>query len=365
MITETLLQLLNQIPVVQRKDIVRADHHNKVKGFLKKWLELNKFDQDAPEVYGALNQIPERSRGDMVYPEDWNNILGILVQIKQLISQYSEEFRINVDQTATYYYTLLTQRLQQLKEVSVGDVIESDQYNLRRGCLECLAYLVRLLKGILLFDWEAWDYAKIYVTDKTIVILGDFTMTKPSASEIQQLLNDYKMVIVKEIDTGPYYRRAYPNLYGILYNTLRPSSPGSFNVYIVPDYLKSKLGTAELVVCYDYIIRTEDRVPGYYAWAYPRIPMWPLPVYAWRPIGRGVIIELPYDAYWRTQSTLDAFMDWLAYAYLLTTWADRIIYMGGYTTEYPGFHGGVSNITTFWYGIAENRGLKVYDMRGT
>lgn len=331
-----------------------------VKDFLKRWMDVNYFYLDEQEVYNNLSLIPNRQTQDPILPEDWNTVLNYLQQIKNLINKYAADFQIYTNPQIKAYYDSFVANLSKLINVDFDVIIQSQQYNIRRECLNALSYLYRKPPiGIYLFNENAWSEAKQFVTDSTMVICSDYTSTIPPKADIEYYLNNYKVVFVKEIDTGPYHRRKYYQWYNIIYNITDPRGETYTYTIIQNDLMRSKIGSDILYLSFDYGTRIIDKITNAIHWG--MIESDYSFSYVFR--GEGGVFEVPFDGYWRSVSILTNMVRSMSEIVLDEDWPLRIIYIGHYVTDNPPFHGGIANIATMWQTIANNRNIPLHDKR--
>jgi len=198
--------------------------------------------------------------------------------------------------------------------------------------------------------------AREYIKDYSIIIVF---LPSVSYSSVRQYLDNYKIVIVQEMDTQPFYRRSMYHLYNILYSVTNPSDCGrDFNT-IVDSYFAQKLNMTSFPALFDYFVPSTQKVSDITNWAEMESGCG----WSYKTVGKGAVIEVPYDGYWRSASILEKMMKAISERFLGVTLPRRIIYLGLYTTNAPEWHGGVDNISYMWSIVASRNKMELIDLR--
>ncbi|MEM2607402.1 MAG: hypothetical protein QXH97_00190 [Candidatus Bathyarchaeia archaeon] len=350
-----LVEILEKIPVVKARDTIYAAHHNLVKEFLVKWMEINRFDDAETAIYKRISNMVERVDGEPILPDDWNSILGVLHDVDGLITKYYEEL---IPLAAPYRATYIDdfrKALSKLLNVRSGELIRAEQYNIRRDSLEALSYLYRIPVGsIFLFEGNDWPVAKDWIINGSIVIFSAHGYPPLTPEELLSYMQNYAIVVVKEMDTGPFHGEPIPYLENILYTVTIPTQCYADLNTIVEQFFRENLGFDKAFADHDYMVPDAQKVDSAVKWAkYNDTCGWS---YVW--VGNSAVIELPYDGYTYTIDYFERYMMTISGFFFNQPWPTRILYLGHYASEMR------DPLDSYIYEMERRRPIKVVDARG-
>jgi hypothetical protein len=237
-----------------------------------------------------------------------------------------------------------------LRTVTSGDTVLASDINALIDCLN----LVPTPYVIYLFKVNDWNTAKNYVIDNSLIFISVDISTLTS-DEVQQLVNNNKVVFMATIDTQPYYPRSTPALYPVFYTKLKPTACGLDVKNVTNPDFQQFFGNI-IPSDFDYSISLSQKVSGTKNYTGNSCGM------GYKKYTSGAIMEIPYDGFWRSSTWLSKFVFAASNILLGISKPTRILYLSGYSSGDQWFHY-CYPIDTCWQQFASQYGYKIVDLR--
>jgi len=214
------------------------------------------------------------------------------------------------------------------------------------------------IKPIYLFTTNDWNTARNYVTENSMIFVN-YDINTLSNTELANLLNNHRVIVVNMIDGQPFNQTNAPAFYQIFYNTLNPQGYNCDTFEIIESAFE-EYRTANFQGIDDNIISPTYKVAGVTDYAVCQSAK--SLTYSYKIFDKGVIIEAPYNGVWINSYWLETYVYTYAYRFFGTPYPDTILYLAGYTSSSPRYHG-CYPADTCWYQFASRNWYKIYDLR--
>lgn len=207
---------------------------------------------------------------------------------------------------------------------------------------------------IYLFNENDWNTAKNYVIDGSLIFVWVDISTLTS-DEVQNLVNNRKVVLLSIIDTQPIHNAKLQAFYPIFYTYLVPSLYGEGGTGVIDPEFQKYFGSS-IPTLIDYAYHYEVKVQGTTCWTEGGA------CYGYKRYDAGAIIEIPYDGFWESADWLAKYVDAVSNILLGTSKPARILYLAGYITSISDWHA-CYPLDNCWNTLAQQRGWRVTDLR--
>jgi len=214
------------------------------------------------------------------------------------------------------------------------------------------------IKPIYLFTTNDWNTARNYVTENSMIFVN-YDIDTLSNTELANLVNNRRVIVVNMIDWQPFYQKNAPAFYQIFYNTLNPQGYNCAT-YDILEPAFEEYRNANFYGIDDNIISSDYKVTGVVNYA-ECISARSLK-YGYKIFNKGVIIEAPYDGVWINSYWTETYVYTYAYRFFGTPYPDAILYLAGYTSSNPSEHG-CYPADTCWFQFASRNWYQIYDLR--
>lgn len=343
--------------VVDLVDVFLPEDHNDHVDNWKEQVQLLKERISAyPEIEPLVSQLEDIvskmryvSEGDYYYADDHN----LFVQAWRTKLEIDKEMLPGDSDVAQ-----LESVVSQMREVKPGDFYYAMHHNLFADAWDIQERInAKLPRGAaIVLDKGDWSGMLQYAIDGAVVLVG-VSIGTATPSDVLSLLNDREIKLHVLIDTQPYHKQYCGAFKDILYAVDHFTGAGSGSTTIYWDHDRSYFGTTDIETLYDYFPKNEDRAPDCTNWTEPNPDY-----YAYKYVGKGVVVELPYDGSWKSVDWLDKYIWWKPCKYPETWKATRVIVISGTETDTPAWHEYPTLDETLkaW---AEQRGWRFLDLR--
>jgi len=285
------------------------------------------------DIAKALESLPAPLSGRPVRPSLYN---GMVSACKELLTTFNKSAPPG------------------LRTVVSGDWVLSSDVN---ALIDCLS-TVPPAGTVYLFNTSDWDAARSYVADNTIIIT---TWSPPTltSSEVLDVLDKYRAVFVIEVDTEPYHRIANQAYYQVLYTVSAPTWCMCDWGEVLEESFQRFLGR-EAEGLFDYMVDSSLKVPEAVLWA--RYPGTATCGWSYVRHGKGAVVEVPCDGFWRNVGVLASYIDALRYTFLDLSSPLRVLHLGHYVSDRPEWHK-CYPADACWRQLASQYGYKLVDLR--
>ena len=316
-------------------DVISSETFNTM---LSKFADLLRWTNAAPDILAALTSLPRAQPGRPVRP----SLVNTMVDACSALCNF---FRI--------------EKPPGLHKVAAGMYVHDSDVNQLVDCIDACMQAFYGKADIFLFPAGDWGAARSYVADNSIII----TTWSPSAltsSEVLDVLSKYSVVFVIEVDTEPYHGMATQAYYQVLYTVPAPTWCMTDLGEVLEDSFRRFLGSRATGV-FDYMVDSSLKVSDAVLWA--RYPYKVTCGWSYVKRGRGAVIEVPNDGFWRSADAIASYIDALRYTFLDPLSHLRILYLGHYVSDMPKEHA-CYPADVCWQQLAEQRGWQLHDLRG-
>ena len=309
-----------------------------------------------PEIESIFNQLESLvssmryvKYGDYYYADDHNLFVRSwkkLIEIDRVVVSYPPEF------------SKLEKIVGQMSEIKPGDFYLAMHHNLFAEAWELQDKLnAEAPKGdVIILPRHDWDGMLDYAVDNAVVFV-EVDIGTAAPTDVLDLLNSKKVKLIITVDTEPYHNSAVPAFKDIMFKVDKltsTSAPNYFTIYQSHDAKHFESSTVPGL--YDYLIDKDDHAPDVTRWTSGT------DYYAYKYVGKGVLVEVPRDGCWKTVNILDKYILWKPCSYPEYWTVSRVILITVTTTDMPSAHEYPTFDETLkvW---AEQRGWKFYDLR--
>jgi hypothetical protein len=315
-------------------DVISSEMFNTM---LSRFADLLRWTNAAPNILAALTSLPRVQPGRPVRP----SLVNVMVDACHALCDF---FRI--------------EKPPGLHKVAAGMWVHDSDVNPLVDCINACMQAFYGKADIYLFNAGDWGAARSYVADNSIIIT---TWSPPvlNSSEVLDVLDKYRAVFVIEVDTEPYRGIANQAYYQVLYTVPAPTWCYTDYAEVLEDSFRRFLGSKATGV-FDYMVDSSLKVPDAVLWA--RYPYAMTCGWSYVKRGRGAVIEVPCDGFWRNVGVLASYIDALRYTFLDPLSRVRILHLGHYVSDMPGAHV-CYPADVCWQQLAEQRGWQLHDLR--
>jgi len=310
------------------------------------------------ELRAIVDRMPLVEKDDYVYAVHFNlhaRALRKLIEVEEwMTSEIAHD-----DPEALRLLNEMKGFAQLVEERRAGDIVRSADWNAAKEALSVAPSLDKLIEEhispvVYLFNMNDWGTAKKYVDDYALIFVN-VDINTLSSSEVNDLVRDRPVAFVAEIDTQPYWKSPAPAFYPIFYTVLRPPACGHDVVNVTDPCFRQFLGGA-VPALWDYNVGLSYKVSGTRHWTGDSCG------WGYKKYEGGAIVEVPYHGVWKSADWLGRYVDAISNCLLGRRWPRRILYLGGYATDVPGWHEYPTADAT-WRALCERRGWKLIDLR--
>jgi len=245
-----------------------------------------------------------------------------------------------------------------LRTVKTGDYVLARDINALIDCIDMIPPVTppppAPTKFIYLIKENDWDTARNYVKPRSFIFVN-YDIDTLSSTELNNIVTNQQVLVLNMMDTQPYWGAMPLAFYPIFYITEQPTvginPPNTGTLTILDPCLEKYLGGI-FVAWNDYPVFDTQKVEGVVHWA--GFPGETMRHFSYKKYQRGIIIEMPYDAFWCGYSPspicFDNVMMALSQCFFGTDTPDYILYLAKYDTH-------------SWDYYAEHYGFQIVDLR--
>ncbi|RLE83982.1 MAG: hypothetical protein DRJ67_11295 [Thermoprotei archaeon] len=228
----------------------------------------------------------------------------------------------------------LSDVVNQMVEIKAGDIYMAELHNLFADAWDLQVKIneTYIENVVVILPRNDWDAMLDWIVDGAVVFI-DPQIDTATPSDVRSVLNKYRVKFMVMMDTQPYratYCGAWRDiLYSVNYFTGRGC--GSLTIYKSHD--ADHFGATSVEEHFDYFPLNRDRAPDVEPWTTPYPDYW-----GYKYVGKGVVVEVPYDGCWVNTNWLDKYITWKPCSYPETWQPTRIIVISLTGTDLPEFH---------------------------
>jgi len=306
-------------------------------GFIDRCKAYADKNPNLTNIANILMTLPIPTSGKPVRPSIYNNMVTACKELTQTLGEDPPSG---------------------LRTVTSGDIVFASDINALIDCLN----LVPLNFVIYLFDTNDWNTAKNYVTENSFIFVN-YDINTLTNTEVSDLVSRLPVLFVNMIDTQPYHNLPAPAFYNVFYNVLAPPNClplGQWDYIYVGDSCFESFLSFTTGVLIDYAVHSSYKIEPINIWGY--YPTLYLCSYSYKKYKSGAIIEIPFDSFWLSLSTLTNYINAMSNCVMGFYKPSNILYLGYYPSDLPGGHK-CYPIDNCWQQFASQFGYKIVDLR--
>jgi len=318
--------------LVSHGDLILPEDHNNIRQALIECYNeyMNYYSEFVkhPKIIDLTNSLPIREKGEYIYPSDWNDVLYILkLWLEELEARGYESYQL-------FNYKIY---LSMLREVREGYMVLSFDYNNRIYAIRELYNVIQkysqpIEKVVYILNQDDWDTAKQYIVNNTVIICGMRT-TNISTEELRRILQIHKVKLLVAVDTEPSHHYPIYALKGILY--MSDYAIEGYSYYNIMDSRdRQHFGSDKVEAYFDYPNKLSIYVPNAIQW----VNTGDDGGYCFVKIRDSYVPDVPYDGMWKDVNWLDKYLTWLPHGYPQTYTPIHIIQLRSGGTDVPAYH---------------------------
>jgi len=286
------------------------------------------------DIANTLSILPSPTSGKPVKPSLYNNMANACRELAR---------------------TLGLEPPSDLRTVKTGDYVLARDVNALIDCLNMIPPAPTITNFIYLFNENDWNTAKNYVTDNSLIFIW-VNISTLTSDEVQQLVNNNKVVFMVTIDVQPNYSTPVPAFYPVFYTQLEPTAC-DFDVRDVTDPNFQQFFGDTVPADWDFCVNLSQKVTGTKNWTGDSCG------WGYKTYTKGAIMEIPYDGFWESPTWIANFVLAASNIFLGVSKPTRILYLAGYTTGDPDWHD-CYPLDSCWQQFASQYGYQIVDLRG-
>jgi len=287
-------------PSVEHGDEILADHVSEL----------------VDEVRSLLNRVYDRLGPYISYLEPWREIYRMYYRLRK-------PRRGDPIYATDYYYPMAI--IHRLTQLFLSPMPED---------YVILGEVARTRRAIVARE-DYWESFKDYIQDYDVVVF-DITASAASPSELIEILSNKMVKVMILCDTQAYHGARIQTFYDIFYVSTFIRETTCYWGFYLADCARQHFGKGSMSSLYDYVPTSGYKRSDVaaYGWVYSD-PSFNI---AFRHLGRGHIIEVPYDGCWKDAYTLERCLSFMPCSGTEDFMWATVFWFGGTGTDQLSWH---------------------------